>query len=173
MFSSLRCVIQKMCISKSEYQFLNPTTQLSLLSICSSNCTAKFNISWNIYQGSNQSSNMIQWTPMNSTDLYDNIWIFGKNTKHFTISKEFFTENSRIKYWKFEVIYSFPTDTTTSALHFIINDPPQNGSCSIHPPIGIESTLFNIFCTNWFDEDDISDYSLYGKTILFQNQIYL
>ncbi|CAF4346396.1 unnamed protein product, partial [Adineta steineri] len=50
----------------------------------------------------------------------------------------------------------------SSALNFVINQPPQNGSCSIDPLNGTTSTLFTISCPNWLDEDGIQDYSLYS-----------
>jgi hypothetical protein len=67
-------------------------------------------------------------------------------------------------YWRFEVVYSFLSEISSSALNFVINHPPYNGSCSIYPLNGTTSTLFNISCPNWFDEDQIEDYSIYGIT---------
>ncbi|CAF4318796.1 unnamed protein product, partial [Adineta steineri] len=51
-----------------------------------------------------------------------------------------------------------------SALNFIINQPPYNGSCSINPMNGTTTTLFTITCPNWYDEDGVKDYSLYAWT---------
>ncbi len=62
----------------------------------------------------------------------------------------------------FEVIYSFDSEIASSAINFVINQPPQNGSCSINPLNGTTSTLFTISCSNWFDQDGIKDYSFYG-----------
>jgi len=45
-------------------------------------------------------------------------------------------------------------------LNFIINQPLINGSCSINPLNGTTSTPFPISCVDWFDEDEIKDYSL-------------
>ncbi len=70
--------------------------------------------------------------------------------------------NSGMNLWKFEVVYSFVSEISTSALNFIINQPPCNGSCSIQPQNGTTSTLFTIFCPNWYDADGIKDYSLYS-----------
>jgi hypothetical protein len=72
-----------------------------------------------------------------------------------------------IEYWRFEVIYSFPSEISSSALNFIINQPPQNGSCSINPLNGTTSTVFTISCPNWFDQDGIQDYSFYSMIFLF------
>ena len=49
-----------MCSPNLEYQYLNPTTQIALFSSCTGNCTEILHITWNIYQGSNTSSNNIQ-----------------------------------------------------------------------------------------------------------------
>ena len=87
-----------------------------------------------------------------------------------TITKDFFKKNNPIKYWRFKVIYSFETTTSSSSLNFVINQPPSNGSCSINPSNGTTSTLFNISCLNWFDEDGIKDYTVYGK-LLFSYMI--
>jgi hypothetical protein len=70
--------------------------------------------------------------------------------------------NPSIDYWRYEVIYSFPAETSSSALNFIINQPPQNGSCSINPLNGTTTTLFNLYCSDWQDQDGIQDYSVYS-----------
>jgi hypothetical protein len=68
-----------MCIPNIEYQYINPTTQVALFSICTGNCTTVQNVTWNIYQGSmNSTSNICQWTLFNQTNFYQNIWFFGK-----------------------------------------------------------------------------------------------
>jgi hypothetical protein len=64
--------------------------------------------------------------------------------------------------WRFEVVYKFLLATSSSALNFIINPPPSNGSCLINPQNGTTSSLFTISCPDWFDQDGIEDYSLYS-----------
>ncbi|CAF4165711.1 unnamed protein product, partial [Adineta steineri] len=88
------------------------------------------------------SSNSTQWTLFNNTILYENIWFFGTNT----------------------IVYTFLSAISTSALNFIINQPPANGPCSINPFDGTITTLFTIECPNWYDVDGIQDYSLYAWT---------
>ena len=66
------------------------------------------------------------------------------------------------------MIYTFPNETSSSALNFIINQPPNNGSCSINPRSGTTSTLFTINCTDWLDEDGVKDYSFYRGTTSFE-----
>jgi hypothetical protein len=65
-----------MCLSKEYFHYVNRNSQLSLFSFCSGICESIVNITWNIYQGSMNSSNKtIQWTlfpPMISS------WFFGK-----------------------------------------------------------------------------------------------
>jgi hypothetical protein len=64
-----------MCLSNIEYEYLNPTTQLSLFSNCISNCSFINNIKWNIYQGIiNSSTNIIQWNQIQNE-------FFGKRTQ--------------------------------------------------------------------------------------------
>jgi hypothetical protein len=75
-----------------------------------------------------------------------------------------FLENPLVLYWRFEVVYSFISQISSSALNFVINQPPINGSCSINPLNGTINTLFTITCSNWVDNDGIKDYSLYGYT---------
>ena len=65
-----------------------------------------------------------------------------------------------MRYWRFEVAYSFAAGISSSALNFVVNQPPSNGSCSISPLQGTTSTLFTVSCSNWFDEDGIKDYAL-------------
>ena len=161
------CVIRTMCIPNREFQFVNPTTQVALFSICDKDSTLIRNITWNIYyRETNSSLNETQWIPFNQMHLYENVLFFGTNTKNFTALNQLFLNNPQITYWRFEVVYSFLTETSSSALNFIINQPPSNGSCSIHPLNGTISTIFTVSCSNWFDKDDIKDYSLYRMFIL-------
>ncbi|CAF3751894.1 unnamed protein product, partial [Rotaria sp. Silwood1] len=159
------CVISTMCLPNLEFQLVNPTTQVALFSICVGSCTNIQNITWNIYQGSdNSSSNTTQWILFNQMISYENIWFFGRNTTNFTATNKLFLENPQINLWRFEVVYALTSETSTSALNFAINQPPYNGSCSINPLNGTTSTLFTVSCPDWFDEDGIKDYSLYVWT---------
>jgi len=83
-------------------------------------------------------------------------------TSNLTVTTDLFLQNSQIEYWRFEVIYSFISGTSSSAINFVINQPPNNGSCTINPLNGTTSTLFTISCLNWFDKNGIKDYSFYG-----------
>ncbi len=96
--------------------------------------------------------------------------VLGTNTSNFTAIDTLFLNNPEISFWRFEVVYQFLSHTSTSALNFIINPSPDNGSCSINPLNGTTTTLFNVSCPNWFDADDIEDYSLYGMFIFSANQ---
>ncbi|CAF1286286.1 unnamed protein product [Adineta ricciae] len=157
------CVISTMCASNLEFQLINPTTQVALFSLCIDNCQTSVNITWNIYYSlTNRSSNLISWIRWNQTNAYENIWLFGMNTSNFTVAKEIFFVNPQIIYWRFEVIYSSLNGIGVSALNFLINAPPRNGSCSINPLNGTTMTLFTITCSNWLDENSINDYSLYS-----------
>ncbi len=96
--------------------------------------------------------------------------ISGINTKRFTAFNTLFLNNRNIIYWRFEVVYKFPTESSLSALNFVINQPPENGSCSIDPPNGTTTTLFTINCTGWIDEDNIKDYSFYREKIFLRKR---
>ena len=138
-----------MCAPNLEFQLVNPTTQVALFSICNGNCTNIRNIIWNIYQGSrNLSLNFIKWNLFDQMNLYENSWFFGRNTSNFTALNQLFLSNKKINLWRFEVVYSFPTEISSSALNFRINQVPQNGSCSINPLNGTTTTLFTISCSN-------------------------
>ncbi|CAF1360361.1 unnamed protein product, partial [Adineta steineri] len=160
------CVISTMCVPNLEFQLLNPTTQVALFTICIGTCTNLQSIKWNIYQGSDNStsSNYTQWTLFNQTSSYENIWFFGTNTSNFTATDLLFLNNLQTNLWRFEVVYTFLSAISTSALNFIINQPPANGSCSINPLSGTITTLFTIKCPDWYDVDGIQDYSLYAWT---------
>ncbi len=88
------------------------------------------------------------------------------NTSNLTITNQLFLNNLQIFYWRFEVIYLFMSEKSSSAINFVINQSPRNGSCSITPLIGTTATLFTINCINWMDENGIKDYSIYGKNFL-------
>lgn len=158
-----------MCIPYFEYQRINPTTQVSLMSICVGNCQSIVNTQWRIYRGFQlNSTEIISWEIFNRTNPDENSWFFGMNTVNVTVLSHLFQTYSQIEYWRFEVTYEFASQSSTSALHFLINQPPQNGSCQIKPQQGTIDTLFSISCFNWFDDDDVKDYSLYGsKTNIF------
>jgi hypothetical protein len=79
------------CHSKSDYQFINPTNQITLSSSCLENCSSSIeNIQWNVYKGLlNSLFNIIEWTPTNADEAR---WFYGKS-KIFNfplISKSFF-----------------------------------------------------------------------------------
>ena len=91
------------------------------------------------------------------------IFFSGLRTSNLTVVNDLFLANSKISYWRFEVMYFFSSENSSSALNFIINQPPHDGSCSIDPLNGTTSTLFTIICSAWVDEDGIKDYSFYGN----------
>ena len=172
-----------MCIPNLEFQLVNPTTQVALFSECLENCSTLMNITWKIYHGLNGSLATMQWTLLNQTTQSENIWFFGgclticpsttilffvivgRNTTNFTATNQLFLENPYLRYWRFEVVYSFVGQSSSSALTFVINQPPSNGSCSISPLHGTTSTLFTVSCPGWIDEDGIKDYALSGYTV--------
>ncbi len=80
-----------------------------------------------------------------------------------------FLNNPQINLWRFEVVYTFTSETSLSSLNFVINQPPSNGSCLINPLNGTTSTLFTISCPDWFSENGIKDYSLYSMST-FSNE---
>ncbi|UJR18699.1 hypothetical protein I4U23_005606 [Adineta vaga] len=161
----ISCVISISCQPNLEFQLVNPTTQVALFSVCAETCTTIQNITWYVYYGTiNSSSNLTKWTLFNQTVSYENRWFFGMNESNFTTSNQLFLVNSQIHLWRFEVVYTFMWETSSSSLNFLINQTPSNGSCSIHPNNGTTNTLFNIICLNWFDEDEIKDYIIYGWT---------
>src|SRR5690349_12832176 len=86
--------------------------------------------------------------------IFNNL-ILGIHTSNFTATSKLFTDNEEIHYWRFEAVYYFPFATSSSALNFHINQPPQNGTCSINSLKGTTSTPFNITCSNWNDTDGV------------------
>ena len=128
------------------------------------------NISWNIYQSLNGSSTTIPWIPFNQIAQHENTWFFGRNSTNFTATNQLFLTNPHVRYWRFEVVFSFITETSSSALNFVVNQPPSNGSCSVSPLQGTTSTLFTVSCPGWFDEDGIKDYALASYTVGSEEQ---
>ena len=47
--------------------------------------------------------------------------------------KNFFNQNDVITYWRFEVIYSFESETSKNTFDIELNESPKNGFCSIDP----------------------------------------
>ena len=128
----------------------------------------------------NASSSVVQWTPYPRMDQYQNTWFFGmsshphcssltlifagSNTSNFTATNQLFLANPTIAYWRFEVVYTLPSERSSSALSFVINQPPRNGSCTVAPLNGTTSTPFTLTCSRWQDEDGIKDYSIYSRS---------
>ena len=183
-FDSLvyRCLIPITCAPDAEFQRVNSITQVSLTSICIDECASIESIQWRVFSGSHvPATDLIQWTLFNQTDDYENIWFFGNSTcarvyrqghssslgtrtSKFTALNQLFLDNPHIDYWQFQVVYQFPSSRSVSELHLIINQPPQNGSCAISPLNGTTDTSFTVVCSDWVDDNDVKDYSLYGTT---------
>ena len=66
-----------MCQLNEEFYYVSSNTQLALFSLCSGNCSSVVNVTWNVYQGSINSSNetVVQWTLFNP---FVSSWFFGK-----------------------------------------------------------------------------------------------
>ena len=101
-------------------------------------------------------------------DTSSPILVLGSNTANFTSTSDLFVSYPAIEYWRFEVVYTFATEPSSSALNFQINQPPKNGSCSIKPLNGTTSTLFTISCLKWADQDGIKDYLVYGMFLFLK-----
>ncbi|UJR06961.1 hypothetical protein I4U23_011249 [Adineta vaga] len=86
------------------------------------------------------------------------------NIHQLTCIKELFINYLQIKYWRFEVIYSWNEIISSSSINFLRNTCPSNGICTINPSNGTIYTLFTISCSNWYDKDKIKDYSIYFWT---------
>jgi len=64
---AIGCVIVTLCSPNLEYQFVNPTTQVALFSLCIGNCSSIQKITWNVYSGQANSS---LWILFNQTQNY-------------------------------------------------------------------------------------------------------
>lgn len=70
-----------MCVANLEFQRVNPTTQVALFALCLETCLNIHNITWNIYQGSmNTSTNTSQWIQLNQMTTHENSCFFGKES---------------------------------------------------------------------------------------------
>ena len=114
------------------------------------------------------------------TDSLSFLNLLGRHTDRFTSINQLFLANPQKTMWRFEVVYTFASESSSSALNFVINQPPSNGSCTIDPLNGTTLTKFNVSCPHWFDQDDIKDYSVYswfrskcstGLTVFFSSLV--
>ncbi|CAF3507643.1 unnamed protein product [Rotaria sordida] len=162
----------KMCLPNVEYQRINPTTQALLTSSCIDNCDniTDIIIQWSVYRGftTGYPNNDIRWILYTNMSAYDDILFYGRNTKNFTVVNTLFLSNPAVIYWKFESTYTVTTRngvaTGTGAVRFVINSPPQNGTCTSDRTNGTTMTLFQFTCLNWADADGISGYTFYAYT---------
>ncbi|CAF1285557.1 unnamed protein product [Rotaria sordida] len=162
---SINCIISEICPLVNEYHLLNPNTQVELTSLWINhrvNQSFDGTIMWNLYQGSMNTT--IQWIliPNIRTDVEN--WFFEINSENFTATKGLFINYPNVKYWRFEVIYSMNSIHSIGAIDFMIDSPPENGTCSINPLNGMTSTVSTIICSNWSDTNDIIGYSFYTWT---------
>jgi hypothetical protein len=177
-----------MCAPNAEYQFVNPTTQVALYSICLDNCQSLLHVEWQVYEGMmNASTAIVQWKCFNTTTQVDYLFgtcscfldhlhllcIAGQRTSNFTATSSLFLRHPNIDFWRFQVTYTFASIKTSSAIHFQVNQPPSNGTCSITPRNGTVNTLFTIVCSDWTDEDGIKDYAFYGKDLHLSRETML
>ncbi len=71
------------------------------------------------------------------------------------------------------MIYLFQSEMISKNTFDIeLNQPPIDGSCSIDPWNGTMMNSFIINCSDWFDQDEIKDYSFYGFVVLSHCFIY-
>ncbi|CAF1640035.1 unnamed protein product, partial [Adineta ricciae] len=167
----ISCVIVTTCsLSHENFHYVNQKSQLLLLSSCLGARVSIHRISWTIYVGSPVSplDQTIHWIPYKlivNRSLEEGFVFAGLTTNKLAVMKGLFAENHSNIYWRFEVSYSFLEFENQSQSYFDIelNQPPINGSCSIYPLNGTTTTLFTIQCTNWFDQDEIKDYLIYGQ----------
>ncbi|UJR08873.1 hypothetical protein I4U23_013128 [Adineta vaga] len=143
---AIRCIIPTLCNPTRGYQSTNPTTRITLSSTCLDGCPTVKSILWNIYRN-----------PINS---FSAMTLSSEaNSDHLIITNALFLQPSQN--WKFEVLYTFQSGQSSSAISILINQCPSNGTCSISPDKGTTTALFTVSCPNWFDNDGINDYSLY------------
>ena len=165
------CVVSRLCQSGTRFHYINPTTQLSLYSLCHNECPSASSVIWTIHE-----------EPWNSSIAYEPSWFFGRwrallvkrdacfmfeglTEKNLTISNALFDAYDRVKHWRFQVTYSFEFQTIEQTFDVQINDRSSNGSCSIQPPSGDLLTLFTMRCLYWHDNDRIQDYLIYGLSV--------
>ena len=97
-----------------------------------------------------------------TSDLLSKKIFLGLNSKNLTMTKDFFSQNKEIVYWRFEVFYFFQTEIINQSFDIQLNQAPEKGVCSVNPANGTTLTLFTIHCSNWSDEDRVKDYTYYG-----------
>ena len=101
------CVISTLCSANQEYQFVNPTTQVALFSLCVGTCISTSNITWNVYyRTTNASTNLMQWTLFKQTQQYQNVWFFGNSFSHLS-SSFIYSYIQRFKYKQFHCHQQF------------------------------------------------------------------
>ena len=136
--------------------------QLALFSRPESNCQPIKNIKCNIfYKSMHSSSNTSQWSLFEETDSYAKTYIFGANTNNVTITNHLFLTHRHVKYWRFQVTYTFRSQIGSSALDFEIQIEFVNVKCSIFPKNGTTTTCFRITCFHASKLNFIQEYSLY------------
>jgi hypothetical protein len=86
------------------------------------------------------------WNLFDQINQYENNWFFGKNASNFTATNNLFLNYPNETLWKFEVVYTFQSVNSSSALNFLINppSPSSNGSCQINSSHENTITIFKL-----------------------------
>ena len=154
-----------------QFQRINPSTQVALFARCTGNCSNLTQITWRIYRDfmNSSSDNLNHWISFNQTDLLENRLFFGKslsrlwNSIHWlSRSKERRRAISQRSTICSRWMTMFPGGGSKLFILFLEWRVRVRWiSKSILHSRGIKSTLFSLSCPDWFDQDEIHDYSLY------------
>lgn len=181
------CSMPQICNSHLGSPKINRQTQLSLYSKCVGLCLGPLSIRWDIYRevfDSNSNTTRLVIVDLNSSTTnspfyfgqlnivdrweidHDIRSFLGRTTSNLTVTNQLLQTYSNVTKWHFHAFYLFNTEQAKGTITLNVNQPPRNGSCSMDPKNGTISTLFSVSCRNWYDDDDIKDYSIYGRILM-------
>jgi hypothetical protein len=140
---------------------INANDQLDLKGACLTGCN-DLSYSYNIYMLVGN-----QWIPFTNVSYYHKPEGF---IKDLTAKKSLFSDFPNQAIWKFELEAFNPLKNISGSASLIVyvNQPPTPGICDISPKSGTTSTIFNIYCADWSDNDGgIVNFTFYGNFFIF------
>ncbi|XP_074649181.1 polycystin-1-like [Tubulanus polymorphus] len=160
---TIKCLLsEKFSRQKKESKLINTVYDLPLKASCSKGCsdgTINTKYKWSLSYMENNT-----WVSINNSQNYIT-GITGDTSTSVTIQKRLFVDYDRFRRMRAEFSVEHPGYTKGFAfMVFDLNRAPQGGKCSLTPMTGyVYKQQFVVNCTDWYDEDGIEFYHVYGK----------
>jgi hypothetical protein len=154
---NIKCKFPSSCFTTADYERVNPTTNLSLVSQCTDGCINVQSIYYKYIIYKEWDFALDKW--IHITNLSDTL-ASGTHATEMTIFKRFFEVVKDADIFKIEfeaTVYKTSSNSNATGSSILIlkkNKSPYGGNCSISSYNGITiTTVFTVTCQGWLDDD--------------------